>query len=98
MNLRELEFKTTIFDVLYSSLPPNPTYSDEDCETKGLAVYNFVYERYRNPNDLMNAEHSHCLSIIKHLRLYTYTRATCIKHKFDRIQENYRVAINVSCV
>lgn len=45
--------KTTIFDILYASLP-EPTYSEEDCETKGLEVYNFVYERYKDSKDFIN--------------------------------------------
>ncbi|MEK9132712.1 MAG: hypothetical protein AAB606_03340, partial [Patescibacteria group bacterium] len=45
--------KTTISEILYSSLP-EPTYSGEDCEIKGLEVYNFVYERYRDAKDLVS--------------------------------------------
>lgn len=37
--------KTTISDVLYSSLP-EPIYTEKDCEMKGNEVYNFVYEHY----------------------------------------------------
>ncbi len=37
--------KTTISDILYNSLP-EPTYSEKDCEIKGLETYNFVYEHY----------------------------------------------------
>lgn len=40
--------KTAIYDVIYSGLPSKPTYSDEECENKGLEVYNFIYERYGN--------------------------------------------------
>ena len=39
--------KTTILDVLYSKLP-EPTYSEQECEVKGLEVYNFVYEHYQD--------------------------------------------------
>ncbi len=39
--------KTTIFDALYSELP-EPTYSERECEMKGLEVYNFVYEHYQD--------------------------------------------------
>lgn len=46
--------KTTIFDVLYASLP-EPTYSEQECEIKGLEVYNFVYERYRDASELVVA-------------------------------------------
>lgn len=37
--------KITISDLLFSKLP-EPTYSEKDCELKGLEVYNFVYENY----------------------------------------------------
>lgn len=37
--------KNTIYDVVYGQLP-EPTYTELDCEQKGLEVYNFVYERY----------------------------------------------------
>lgn len=37
--------KNTIYNVVYSFLP-EPTYTEQDCENKGLEVYNFVYERY----------------------------------------------------
>ena len=37
--------KTTISTILYDSLP-EPTYSEKDCEYKGVEVYNFVYEHY----------------------------------------------------
>lgn len=39
--------KTTISEILYDSLP-EPTYSEKDCEFKGIEVYNFVYEHYQN--------------------------------------------------
>ena len=44
--------KTTINDILYSLLP-EPTYTDKECESKGIEVYNFVYERYREAKDLV---------------------------------------------
>ena len=37
--------KNTIYNVVYEYLP-EPTYTEVDCENKGLEVYNFVYERY----------------------------------------------------
>ncbi len=37
--------KIMINDVLYPKLP-EPTYSEQDCETKGHDIYNFVYENY----------------------------------------------------
>lgn len=45
--------KTTIRDVLYADLP-EPAYTEQDCEAKGLEVYNFVYEHYKD------AEHFVC--------------------------------------
>mgnify|MGYP001561642753 CR=1 FL=1 len=46
--------KTTIFEVLYNDLP-EPTYAEQDCEIKGLEVYNFVYEHYKDANHFMCA-------------------------------------------
>jgi type I restriction enzyme R subunit len=46
--------KTAIFDVLYTDLP-EPTYSEKDCEIKGLEVYNFVYEHYKDANHFLCA-------------------------------------------
>ena len=37
--------RKTIDDMLYGELP-EPTYTESDCQTKGLAVYNVVYEQY----------------------------------------------------
>lgn len=37
--------KTAIYKILYADLP-EPTYSEKDCEEKGLEVYNFIYEHY----------------------------------------------------
>lgn len=37
--------KTVISKFLYDVLP-YPTYTKEDCDIKGLEIYNFVYERY----------------------------------------------------
>lgn len=37
--------KNAIYDMVYSYLP-EPTYTEIDCEVKGMDVYNFVYERY----------------------------------------------------
>lgn len=39
--------KTTISDILYDSLP-EPTYSEKDCDIKGLEIYNFIFEHYQN--------------------------------------------------
>jgi type I restriction enzyme R subunit len=39
--------KNTIFEIVYDYLP-EPTYSANDCEIKGLDVYNFILERYAN--------------------------------------------------
>jgi type I restriction enzyme, R subunit len=39
--------KVTISDVLYAKLP-EPTYTEGECEVKGLEVYNFVYEHYKD--------------------------------------------------
>ena len=41
--------KSTIYNIVYSYLP-EPTYTEIDCEQKGLEVYNFVYERYGSSN------------------------------------------------
>ncbi|MFA4857840.1 MAG: type I restriction endonuclease subunit R [Candidatus Margulisiibacteriota bacterium] len=35
--------KTTISDLLYEKLP-EPSYSEEDCQLRGVEVYNYVYE------------------------------------------------------
>jgi type I restriction enzyme, R subunit len=37
--------KTTISNILYDLLP-EPTYTEKDCEIKGLEIYNFIYEHY----------------------------------------------------
>jgi type I restriction enzyme, R subunit len=39
--------KTVILDALYNQLP-EPTYSEPECENKGLEVYNFIYEHYKD--------------------------------------------------
>lgn len=41
--------RKTISDILYDGLP-DPAYSENDCETKKLEVYNFVYEHYKDAN------------------------------------------------
>lgn len=46
--------KTTIYDVLYDSLP-EPTYKEKDCDIKGLEVYNFVYEHYQDASKFISA-------------------------------------------
>ena len=43
--------KITISDLLWEELP-QPTYTDSDCDSKTLEVYNFVYERYRDAQSL----------------------------------------------
>ncbi len=39
--------KVAISEILFTKLP-EPTYTEKDCELKGLEVYNFVYEHYRD--------------------------------------------------
>lgn len=39
--------KTIISDILYEELP-EPAYTEKECELKGLEVYNFIYEHYRD--------------------------------------------------
>jgi type I restriction enzyme R subunit len=39
--------KTTISDLLYAKLP-EPTYTEQDCKVRGVEVYNYVYEHYRD--------------------------------------------------
>jgi type I restriction enzyme R subunit len=46
--------KTTIFNILYSSLP-EPTYTTEDCEFKGMETYNFIFEHYLDSNKFIYA-------------------------------------------
>lgn len=46
--------KTVISDVLYDSLP-EPTYSEKDCEEKGLEIYNFIYEHYLDAKNFVYA-------------------------------------------
>jgi type I restriction enzyme R subunit len=46
--------KITIADVLFPKLP-EPVYTETDCEHKGLEVYNFVYENYRDARVLVGA-------------------------------------------
>src|SRR3989344_3795155 len=43
--------KTTISDILYDSLP-EPTYTEKDCDIKGLEVYNFIFEHYIDAKNL----------------------------------------------
>lgn len=49
---RRAGVKTTVLDVLYNDLP-EPAYSEQECEAKGLEVYNFVYEHYRDANNFI---------------------------------------------
>lgn len=44
--------KTTILDVLYKELP-EPAYAETECASKGLEVYNFVYEHYQDAEHLV---------------------------------------------
>nr|MBP7058121.1 DUF3387 domain-containing protein [Candidatus Gracilibacteria bacterium] len=44
--------KTAISDVLYARLP-EPTYTGDDCEVKGVEVYNYVYEHYKDAEHLV---------------------------------------------
>ncbi len=37
--------KNTVYEFVYQYLP-EPTYSEAECESKAVEVYNFVYERY----------------------------------------------------
>lgn len=37
--------RKAIDDILYGELP-EPTYTEDDCQIKGLSVYNFVFEQY----------------------------------------------------
>ena len=46
--------KTTIAEVLYDCLP-EPTYSEKDCEFKGVEIYNFVYEHYHDAQHFVYA-------------------------------------------
>lgn len=46
--------KTTIDGLLYAELP-QPTYTEMDCQVKGLEVYNFVYEHYRDAENFVYA-------------------------------------------
>lgn len=46
--------KITISDILFPKLP-EPVYTENDCENKGLEVYNFVYENYRDARALVGA-------------------------------------------
>ncbi len=46
--------KTTISDILYDSLP-EPTYSKQDCDSKGVEIYNFVYEHYHDSTSFVGA-------------------------------------------
>lgn len=46
--------KTTIYKILYADLP-EPTYSEKDCEFKGLEIYNFIYEHYLDAQNFVYA-------------------------------------------
>ena len=45
--------KITISDILFPKLPER-VYTETDCEYKGLEVYNFVYENYRDARALVS--------------------------------------------
>lgn len=51
--MNRAEVKIAISDLLFSKLP-EPIYSENDCELKGVEVYNFVYETYRDGNMVLN--------------------------------------------
>ncbi|NQV89928.1 type I restriction endonuclease subunit R [Candidatus Uhrbacteria bacterium] len=46
--------KIVISDLLFTKLP-EPTYTEKECELKGLEVYNFVYEHYQDARSLAYA-------------------------------------------
>lgn len=46
--------KIAISDLLLDKLP-EPTYTEQDCELKGIEVYNFVYEHYQDSRSLAYA-------------------------------------------
>jgi len=46
--------KITISDVLFPRLPET-VYTEQDCEYKGMEIYNFVYERYADSRMLVGA-------------------------------------------
>ena len=46
--------KITISDILFPELPEQ-IYDENECEHKGLEVYNFVYENYRDAKMLVGA-------------------------------------------
>ena len=46
--------KIAISDILFIKLP-EPVYTEKECELKGLEVYNFVYENYRDNKNLVVA-------------------------------------------
>ena len=48
------EVKVGILDLLFKKLP-ELTYTEKECELKGLEVYNFVYEHYQNARSLAYA-------------------------------------------
>lgn len=43
--------KVAISDLLFKKLP-DPAYSSNECEFKGIEVYNFIYEHYQDANRL----------------------------------------------
>ncbi len=44
--------KIAISDLLLDKLP-EPTYTEQDCELKGVEIYNFVYEHYQDARSLV---------------------------------------------
>ena len=46
--------KIVISELLFKKLP-EPTYSEKECELKGLEIYNFVYEHYQDARSLVCA-------------------------------------------
>lgn len=45
--------KSDISDLLFEKLP-EPTYTEKECEIKGVEVYNFVYENYQDARMSIN--------------------------------------------
>jgi len=46
--------KVAISDLLFAKLP-EPTYTEQECEIKGLEIYNFVYEHYWDTRNFATA-------------------------------------------
>lgn len=46
--------KVAISDILFPKLPES-AYTEYDCEYKGLEIYNFIFENYRDASALIAA-------------------------------------------